>query len=311
MPRKPRKQQRNTALTLSDTRVDRAIRLLELLSSTEDSLVAANEAARQLACTDAQLDEAIELISALADRESGARAVIFRDHGDIVLAGDGAHLTPLRLSLGEGAVLAHVMGSLALDANVRDRLSRALLPLAHTGGDAPLVAGSTSFGTHYPALRRALEDHRRCRISYRSHGETAPRGRVVDPLSIDVTGDGAYLLAQDVEKNAPRRYRLERIGRVEVLDEPARSAACAVPAVADSLRASGTAIELEIAPDKPVPAWSGIEQARPLADGSTRFTVRTSSLPWLYDHVLAAGGAMRIIAPADAREGLVSYARSL
>ena len=81
--------------------------------------------------------------------------------------------------------------------------------------------------------------------------------------------------------------------------------------MADSLRASGTAIELEIAPDKPVPAWSGIEQARPLADGSTRFTVRTSSLPWLYDHVLAAGGAMRIIAPADAREGLVSYARSL
>lgn len=311
MPRKPRKQQRNTALTLSDTRVDRAIRLLELLSSTEDSLIATDEAARQLVCTDAQLDEAIELISALADRKSGARAVIFRDHGDIVLAGDGAHLTPLRLSLGEGAVLAHVMGSLALDADVRDRLSRALLPLTRAGTDAPLVAGSTSFGAHYPSLRRALEDRRRCRISYRSHGETAPRERIVDPLSIDVTGDGAYLLAHDVEKDAPRRYRLERIGRVEVLDEPARSAERPVPAVADSLRASGTAVELEIAPGEPVPAWSGVEEARAMPGGTTRLTVRASSLPWLYDHVLAAGGAMRIISPADAREGLASYARSL
>ena len=313
------------ALSGTDRRVERGIRLLELLSSVEGGIVTAEEARAHLSCTDAELDEALELIATLADRESGARAVVFRDHGDIVLAGEGAHLMPLRLSLGEGAALAHVMSALALDDDVRKRLSRALLPDGMREGDAPLVADTTAFGSWYPALQRAIREGRRCRIAYRAHDEREATERLVDPLTLDITDDAAYLVARNISKDAQRRYRLERIAHVTVLEEPVAPApACAqragnVPdggntpadAIAQSLRTAPVA-ELRLAAGGTLPTWRGIEQVgEPDESGERRLTVRVGSSPWLFDQILAAGGSLTIVAPAELDADFLAYARSL
>ncbi len=53
------------------------------------------------------LDEILEIVSTLADRESGAR-IICECHGErVVLTGDAGRVLPLRLSAAEGAVLNH------------------------------------------------------------------------------------------------------------------------------------------------------------------------------------------------------------
>lgn len=307
------------ALSGTDRRVERGIRLLELLSSVEGGIVTAEEARSHLSCDDDELSEAIDLVSTLADRESGERAIIFRDHGDIVLAGTGARLMPLRLSLGEGAALAHVMGSLALDGEVRDRLSRALLPDGWREGGAPLVADTTPFGSWYTVLQQAIADRRRCRIAYRAHEERTATGRLVDPLSLEITDEGAYLVARNVEKDAPRRYRLERIADVTVLDEEAETGRPqsrqqgddAVSAIALSLKAEPS-VEIAVSPGTPLPSWRGIERiGDPDRSGTRRIAVRMGSRSWLFDQVLAAGGALTITEPADVVAAFLDYARGL
>lgn len=316
MPR-PRPSRRKSILTGSDRRVERAIRLLELLSSVEGTIVTADEARTYLKATDAEIDEAIALIATLADRESGARAVIFRDHDDIVLAGEGSELMPLRLSLGEGAALACVMGELHLPNDVRDRLSRALLPDGWRPDATPLVAGTVSFGAWYPALQQAIAERARIRIAYRAHGDTEARERLVDPLALEVTADAAYLRARDVLKRGERRYRLERIAAVTNLGAHTAAAApsdsAAHAAVAESLRATAPLVELALAPGAAVPTWDGIEEMSPAPDGAgeTRLKVRVAAEPWLFDHVLAAGGALRIVAPAATVDAFLAYAAEL
>ena len=303
-----RRTRRNVALTGSDERVSRAIGLLELLSSVEDGIVSAEEAARHLGCTNADLDTAIELIATLADRETGARAVIFRDHGDIVLGGDGAHLMPLRLSLGEGAVLAHVMNALSLAPEVRNRLSRALLPAGISAAGVPLVASATVYGDAYPQLARAIEQHERVRIAYRAHGEEQPSERAVEPLGIESDDDTAYLLARNVTKNALRRYRMERISAVAPTGEH-------FEVEPESPRDSWDEelAELEVAPGADLPTWQGIAETypSPTVDGATRVRVHVSSPAWLFDQVLAAGGDLRIVGPQHLVDDLRTYARTL
>lgn len=74
--------------------------------------------------------------------------------------------------------------------------------------------------THLPALRRAATDRKRVRLAYRSPRDDEPVTRTVDPLGLVENGNRWYLVGY--HRSQARTWRLARVRRVRVLDEPAR-----------------------------------------------------------------------------------------
>ena len=299
----------------SDTRVTRALELLGMLSAADGGIVDAQAACQHLGCTEAELDVSIALIATLADRESGARAIIYRDHRDIVLEGDAAQLLPLRLTAGEGAVLAYLLDDLALPAEVRGRLEQALLPPAWKPGAERAFASTAARGPWVAPLLHACQAGHRCRLSYRSQSEELPRERAVDPVRIEAGDDVLYLVARDIDHNDLRRYRLDRIAALTETDESIDRAAVtqlSVTPLAESLGAEELVATVAVAAGTAVPDWAGIIEAAPEPDGdATLVTVRVSAKPWLFDQVLSAAGALRIVAPDALVDEFIDYANGL
>ena len=297
----------------SDERLTRSIHLLELLSTVEGNIITAAEARRELSCTDQELDEYLALISALADRESGARARAYRDHDDIVLEGADAQLLPVRLSAGEGAALDYLLGELNLDDSVRQRLEHALLPLGQRASTVGTVAGDTGLGSCFATLACAIDAKRACRISYRAQSEREPHDRVVEPLKLEGVDGTGYLIAYHEARHAVRRYRLDRIRSAEVLDEQVAYTTREVPAgAAATLARESESVQLAFDAAEEIPAWAGITQVAPGANGEpTLVTVNVSARPWLFDQVLARRGRVRITAPDDVRAAFIAYATQL
>ena len=74
--------------------------------------------------------------------------------------------------------------------------------------------------THLPALRRAATERRRVRLAYRSPRDDEPVTRTVDPLGLVENGNRWYLVGY--HRGEPRTWRLARVRRLQVLDDPAR-----------------------------------------------------------------------------------------
>ena len=79
-------------------RVTNALWMLEALTAAPGHRLSAAEMRRALACTDEELDGYLDLLSTLADRQGGARAIAYRQGDSIVLEGDAARMRPLRLT---------------------------------------------------------------------------------------------------------------------------------------------------------------------------------------------------------------------
>lgn len=298
-------------------RVTGALWLLEALTAAPEQRIDAAYAKQTLACTDEELDGYLALLSTLADRTGGGRTIAYRDGSVLVLEGNAACMKPLRLTAGEGMALAHVLSSLNLDHNLADRLERALLVPGSGNASTntkPLLANTRSFGTCYQQLSEALTDGVRCRITYRAQTEREPTVRTIDPLSIETSDDNAYLLAWNVEKHATRRYRLDRVSAVELTDDSVERHQVIPDTVASSLSTTGTTATVECSVDSDAPTrWLGIRRVEqmPGADARQRIMVQVSTPAWLFDEVLAAGGDLVIVAPAELREQFIAYVQKL
>lgn len=89
----------------SEQRLSRAIDIMEALYAAGESGMTRTEICSRFDITGVSLDEILEIVSTLADRESGAR-IICECHGErVILTGDAGRVLPLRLSAAEGAVL--------------------------------------------------------------------------------------------------------------------------------------------------------------------------------------------------------------
>lgn len=100
----------------SEQRLSRAIDIMEALYAAGGTGMTRGDICSRFDITGAALDEIIDIVSTLADRESGARIICER-HGEcIILTGDAGRVLPLRLSAAEGAVLNHELESMGIDS---------------------------------------------------------------------------------------------------------------------------------------------------------------------------------------------------
>lgn len=298
-------------LTAEQT-VASGIRLLEALSAAPGQTLAVGGACELLACTNAELEQIVDTLSTLSSRSSGARAAITIADGRVTLHGDAALIMPRRFSLEEGMVLAHILDVLDLDDETRERIRAAVGP-AQGAMSAPGIVEPARYGSCFARLSEAIEDGIRCTMTYRSLTEGTARTRTIDPLEIQEEHGEVYLVAWDIEKDAERRYRLDRVGEVTFTEDSVEHHGVLSHSASESLRAQGLVARLVLRPGARtfLLDWAGVADIEPHEDGSMAFSLYYSSESWLFDQVLAAAGELELIEPAELRERLVAYGANL
>lgn len=298
-----------------DDRVRAALRLLEALTASPKHTIEHAYACEVLSCTTPELESYCELLSTLADRETGARAIVTCTKDAVSLTGTAGALQPLRLSLEEGIALSHVLGALSIDRDASERLTSALLSKEDAlGSSQPLIASTTSYGTWYQRLSEAIEDGVRCRVWYRAHDDASSAPRLIDPARIDTEDAAAYLIAWNVAKDEERRYRLDRISNVEFTEDSVTHHTWSERSLAASLSSGGTLVTIECSHERALQlTWAGLASvsAAPDDPDRVRLDVHVASEHWLFDEVLAAAGDMIIISPSSFAHTFVEYAQSL
>lgn len=162
------------------------------------------------------------------------------------------------------------------------------------------------------SVERALEQRRRARIEYRAASRNGAAGLVhIEPLLLNVADGQPYLRAYCIERGAERTYKLARIARVEVTNEPAtyRPARPPAEAFAHSVKVwSGETFAVKIKLDSDV-AWRaheyplvGDQRIETTGDGAVIVHARVSGIVEATRWVLSWGGAAEALEPPELRD---------
>ena len=294
----------------SEQRLSRAIDIMEALYAAGEKGMDRNEICSRYDITGASLDEIVGLVSTLADRESGARVICECRDDRIILTGEAGRVLPLRLSAAEGAVLNHELESLGIEPATAARIRRALLP--EELGYNQRVVDTVARGSHWQQLNCAIQDGVRCRITYRSLGDEHARERTVDPLRITTSGDSMYLIAWDTERDAERRYRLDKIEAIVLTEDSVERYHQKITTLQDSLANAGREAKLAL-PSNLADSldWAGITSVNRADEDMAIVTVRYTSEAWLFAQIMAKGGAIRIMDDPALSKRLCDYAETL
>lgn len=287
-----------------------AMELLEALSSAPDGTVSVSRFARDHGIGAEAVEQLVDLVSTLANRESGVRCVVTLDGDTVTREGRAASIKPTRLSPGEAEVLRYVLDLLGLDDACRARLETALMPSQAEEGSKPTIVSALSVGDYYPQLMAATTDGVRCVLRYRSGRDAAARDRLIDPLRLEATDSAAYLVAWDVKADGERHYRLDRVCGVTLTDDSVEPHGDTPYGIGESLSRDGRLVRVMLPDDvaKNV-RWSGIVH-RESIEGTAYLTVAVTSREWLFDQLLSLEGA-RIEEGGELQEEFTAYATSL
>ncbi|GAA1856263.1 helix-turn-helix transcriptional regulator [Myceligenerans crystallogenes] len=226
------------------------------------------------------------------------------------------------------------------DQTLRTQMARALVKLRAAGAPAGAgdpLAGLTprvrAAGDAYGPLLEAISQRRAVSFRYRAASDGQVRARKVLPWRIAARGGGWYLLSHDVERDAPRVFRLSRIeGRVRLTgpagafdvppgldtdrmlgrtghEAPTRTALLAIrPERAAELRARGKQVEV---PDDPAAGGSGGAPPRFPDDGDPRDLVEVPfrSVYGMGAHLAGYGAAVLVLDPPELRDDVVRRLR--
>lgn len=177
------------------------------------------------------------------------------------------------------------------------------------------MGGDRLLGGFYPVISEAIAIGARLAISYRAGNECSPSARLVDPKFIEVSGDAAYLVAWNVEKDAQRSYRLDRIANAELTDDSVERHDFSPYSAAESLRAHGADATLRFVNSGELASrdWEGIRRgtADEQEDGSVLVHISYTSVPWLFSQIAAAAGAIVIEEPKSLKNDFRTWAKSL
>lgn len=174
------------------------------------------------------------------------------------------------------------------------------------GADADLALLATK-------LQRAADARRQVLLSYYVPSRDEESERRVDPRGVVNAHGYAYLDAWCHSAEAPRLFRLDRIDRAEVLDDPIETPPEAPRDLGDGLftRASDTTlatIRLEPAA-RWVIEYYPVEEVRQQRDGSLEVDLLIAEERWLTRLLLRLAPHARIVAPAAYAESFTVAAQ--
>jgi proteasome accessory factor C len=230
---------------------------------------------------------------------------------------------PLRLTPTEATAIIVALRALRNGAKdeTREVVDRALAKLeaaAAEGTAAPRIdpgeAGTDADVALLAAkLRDAVERQRQVQLSYYVPSRDEATERRVDPRGM-VTADGfVYLDAWCHSAEAPRLFRLDRIDRAEVLDDPVETPPEAPRDLADGLfaRASDTTpATIRLGPAaRWVVEYYPVEAVRPLRGGGLEVDLLVADERWFQRLLLRLAPHATVVAPPEYAERFTAAAQ--
>lgn len=248
--------------------------------------------------------------------ETGSNDALFDDEPGYRILATDFELPPVEFSHSEQVVLgiaAHVFeGALAPQASTAlGKLQAAGVELASPGFVQPRLGGEDETSG---VVWQALVERRRIRFDYRETGQS----RLVEPWGVLVRRGVWYVYGNDLDREAPRMFRLSRVaGVVEALEPagayqlPERSIVEAAAASLEPSRVTETAT-LAIRGS----AASGLRRrgtavAVAAPDGYTAYEVPYGSVGEIAEQAAAAGSDVLVLAPVEVREATMARLRAV
>ncbi len=211
---------------------------------------------------------------------------------------------PRRLTPAEGfAVAASARLLLAVPGSEDDALRRALAKLDAALGSREAVGLDVDTPEHLAVVREAVDQGRAMEIEYHSGSRDELTTRTVEPVQV-VTIDGHwYLDAYCHRAGDMRRFRVDRIGSVGLLDHPAEPATVRARPMEEMFVPGPGALEVHVhlGPGAQwVPETVPVRAVAHDENGSvTDVVLDLSGMAWFERLLLQLGPAARVVSPPE------------
>jgi proteasome accessory factor C len=237
-----------------------------------------------------------------------------RGDGRVRIANADAIARPLRLTSDEALALITVLRTFRDAPGLTDTgpVDRALAKLEGAAGEAAELAGRVSVAVETgeqvgPVVRDALARGRRLHLRYYVPARDEPTERDVDPIRLLAVAGQTYLQAWCHRAEGVRRFRLDRVLDVRVLDAPAEPPREApVTELDGGLYAPAPddpVVVLDLAPEaRWVAEYYPVDAAEELGEGRLRVQLRAADDRWVVRLALRLGMSLRVIEPAELAE---------
>jgi proteasome accessory factor C len=193
----------------------------------------------------------------------------------------------------------------------RSALSRLIVKLEAAAGEAASVSTQVAVQVDIPdhdaegyagQIRAALSARRRVHLRYYVPGRDEATERDVDPMRLLVVEGRSYLEGWCLRAEGVRRFRLDRVLSLEVLDVPSAPPAEAEPVDVDQglfrPSADDVMVEFELtAAGRWVAEDYPCESVTELGEGRLRVVLRTPDTGWVRRLALRLGEDGRVISP--------------
>ena len=302
----------------TDDLIRQAICAWGLAAGAPDGRIAKTTLERELDLSEAQLEEIVATLGMLSDSVTGARLIVDIDGDDVVLEGTSGNIPPFRLSDSGSILLENLLKQGRFDAESSRRIVGALSSRSEgSSTDNEIEATEYTGARFFQALCEAREYGMRCRMRYRSLNDGEPRWRLIDPGFFFSENGRSYLAAWDVERDVQRHYRMDRIEDVQTTEDSVEQHPFEHISIQQSLSENGEKAIISI-PDASYLErfeWTGVRMDKiSAAETSTErmvYEVGYSSEASLFNLILAGGGDIVLLSPADLRERFLAHGRKL
>ncbi|HEU0024439.1 MAG TPA: WYL domain-containing protein [Thermoleophilaceae bacterium] len=164
-------------------------------------------------------------------------------------------------------------------------------------------------------VSRAIADRRLLRIEYYKENEDEFTERTIEPYKLANGQEGWYVHSFDLDKDASRSYRLDRIREATALDDTFEPREGIEPDVhgwlsTGEVPASSTA-RIWISPERARWAREDLRVVEELSDGAVVVERTFASHDWLAREILKEAGDAVVLEPEEARAAVLEAAEAL
>jgi proteasome accessory factor C len=190
-------------------------------------------------------------------------------------------------------------------ADLRKLFSQSDLP-------QPIVLEPNPLTETLELIRSSIVNCTRVEMTYKNQtGESSERA--VDPLRIDFVGKRYYLRGYCLKSQELRSFRIDRISQISATKIPLsqEGAAAQIPDAIYGENPGNYTVEIKVEPHAYEIFWNFPTQGAPkqLPDGSFVGSIRMGNPGALARHVVRYGGAVRVLAPEQARQAVSNFAK--